>query len=84
MLSNASYQDSMDHLSSIYRSRPMSPIDRVTFWVEHVLRFGGDHLHSSAVDMPWYQLLMLDIVLSFVIFFIVTYLITRKILNMIQ
>ena len=84
MLSNASYKDSIDRLSSIYRSRPMSPTDRVTFWVEHVLRFGGDHMHSSAMNMPWYQLLMLDIVLTFVIFFIITSLITRKIINMIQ
>ena len=84
MLSNASYKDNIDRLSNIYRSSPMSPIDRVTYWVEHVLRFGGDHLHASALDMPWYQLLMLDIVLGFATFFIITSIITRKILNMIQ
>ena len=63
MLATTSYQENIDKLSRIYRSRPMSPRVRAVYWVEHVLRFGGDHLHPSALDMPWYQYLMLDIAL---------------------
>ena len=58
-----SYTQSIQKGSRIYRSNPMSAIERVAFWVEHVLEFGGDHLHSIALDLPWYRYLMLDVLL---------------------
>ena len=67
MLTTTSYQENIDKLSGIFRSRPMSPRARAVYWVEHVVQFGGGHLHSSALDMPWYQYLMLDIALILMI-----------------
>ena len=64
---NNTYQEKIHHLSRVFRSRPMSPSQRAAYWVDHVLRFGGDHLHTSALDMPWYQYLMLDIALFLMI-----------------
>ena len=39
----------------------MTPQQRSLYWIEHVMKHGGKHLHSYALDMPWYQYLMLDI-----------------------
>ena len=55
------YSENIKKRSQIFQSAHMTPKDRAVYWVEHVLKFGGAHLHSSALDMPWYQLLMLDI-----------------------
>ena len=39
----------------------MNPREVAAYWVEHVLKFGGDHLKSGALDLAWYEYLMLDI-----------------------
>ena len=39
----------------------MNPRQTAVHWIEHVLEFGGKHLRSHALDLPWYQYLMLDI-----------------------
>ena len=52
--------------SDIFRSQAQSPVERAAFWIEHVCRFGGDHLHSAGNDLPLYSYLMLD-VLAFIL-----------------
>ena len=49
--------------SDILKSRPMTAQDTAAYWVEHVLKYGGEHLRTGAMDMPLYQFLMLDILL---------------------
>ena len=66
MLMDDSYSKHIQKASAIFKSRPMHPRDRTAFWIDHVLEFGGDHLHSHALAMPWYQYLMLDIFLFFI------------------
>ena len=58
-----SYKRNIQKASRIFRSSPMTPVERASFWVEHVFEFGGDHLHSIALDMPWYRYLMLDVLM---------------------
>jgi hypothetical protein len=61
ILSNKSYYDNINKASRIFRSQPLTPKKRATYWVEQVLHFGTDHLRSHALDMEWYAYLMLDI-----------------------
>ena len=49
--------------SDILKSQPMTAQDTPAYWVEHVLKHGGEHLRTGAMDMPLYQFLMLDILL---------------------
>ena len=58
-----SYKRNIQKASRIFRSSPMTPVERSAYWIEHVLEFGGDHLHSIALDMPWYRYLMLDVLI---------------------
>ena len=78
ILFNNSYQENIDRLSQLYRSRPMTPTQRAAYWVDHILEFGGDHMHSSALDMPWYQYLMLDILTLVLLSLSIIVLITQK------
>ena len=60
---NGEYPNKIRKLSKIFRSRPMTPVERSAYWIEYVLEYGGEHLRSYALDMPWYEYMMLDILL---------------------
>ena len=47
--------------SRIIRHSPMNARETAAHWVEHVLSYGGAHMRSHALDMPWYEYLMLDV-----------------------
>jgi len=66
ILGDKSYKERVMKASEIFRSRDQSPVERTTFWIEHVCRFGGDHLRSAGNDLPLYSYLMLDI-LAFIV-----------------
>ena len=62
VLHEKSFKMATQKASDILKSRPTAQ-DTATYWVEHVLKYGGEHLRTGAVDMPLYQFLMLDILL---------------------
>lgn len=53
----------MKKLSEIYRDRPISAMDTAIYWIEYVIRYkGAPHLRSAAVNLPFYQYLLLDVI----------------------
>jgi len=70
--------------SDKFKDRPMSPAESVVYWTEYVIRHkGAPHLKSHALNLTWYQYLLLDVI--FVIFIFITFaiFITYKLLKMI-
>ena len=63
VLHNPLYANEARRKSAIIKDRPQTAKETVGHWVEHVIQYGGDHLRSRALDMPWYEYLMLDIML---------------------
>jgi len=63
VISNHSYVDKVRAASAIFRSRPQNPRQRAAWWIDHVMQHGGSHMHSYALDMAWYEYLMLDILI---------------------
>ena len=63
VLDEKSFKMATQKASDILKSRPMTAQDTAAYWVEHVLKYGGEHLQTGAMDMPLYQFLMLDILL---------------------
>ena len=61
VLTNNSYKENVYKASQIMKSRPMNAREETAYWIEHVLQFGSDHLRSHALEMPFYQYLMLDV-----------------------
>ena len=70
IISTPSYKQKTMRASQIYRSRTVTPRERACYWIEHVLEFGGDYLHSIALDLPWYKYLMVDVLVVMLVMFI--------------
>ena len=61
ILGDKSYKERVMKASEIFRNQVQSPVERAAIWIEHVCRFGGDHLRSAGNDLPLYSYLMFDI-----------------------
>ena len=79
MLRNSSYQTKAKHYSDLLKSRHDTPAERVSVAISNVIRFGTEHLRSSAKDLYWFQFMMFDLFLTLwtivlVVGFLITYL----------
>ena len=63
VLDNPSYELKVEKASQIMQDRPQLPSEKAVMWLEHVLKHGGDHLRPHILDMPSYQILMIDIII---------------------
>lgn len=62
--------------------QPMTPLERAVFWVEYVLRHrGAPHLRSAALNLAWYQYLLLDVVTFVLVVLAATFLALRYLLR---
>ncbi|XP_033229035.1 UDP-glucuronosyltransferase 2B15-like [Belonocnema kinseyi] len=71
IINDPKYRKSAERESQLFRDRPMSPTDTATFWVEYVMRNGGDSLRSPAVNLYWWEVALLD-VYGFILFSCIT------------
>ncbi|KAJ4434823.1 hypothetical protein ANN_23394, partial [Periplaneta americana] len=84
ILDNPSYKENAERISRIFKDRPQSALDTAIFWTEYVIRHkGAPHLRSAAVDLSWYQYLLIDVIffllLVTVCVLFIIYFIARKI-----
>ena len=61
LLSNDVYKQNIMKASRIFKSRFFTPAKRAAWWIDHVITFGSQHLHSAVADLPYYQFLMIDV-----------------------
>ncbi|XP_049816217.1 UDP-glycosyltransferase UGT5-like [Schistocerca nitens] len=62
LVNDTRYREQAKHLSLLFRDRPRPPLEEAVYWVEYVLRHqGAPHLRSAALDLTWYELLLLDV-----------------------
>lgn len=48
--------------------RPQTPQQTLAYWVDYVIRHNGaPHLRVAALDLNWYQYLLLDVALFLVV-----------------
>lgn len=63
ILTNSSYSDTVKKISTLFRDRPESPLDRAIYWIEYVLRHdGAKHMQSPAVHLNFIQYHSLDVI----------------------
>ena len=62
VLSNTKYRDAIRWKSTIFRDQPQTSNEKNVYWIEYVLKYGGAHLRSAALDMQLYEWLMLDVI----------------------
>ncbi|KAB0793748.1 hypothetical protein PPYR_13368 [Photinus pyralis] len=64
VLNNDRYRENAIRRSRIMHDQPMKPLDKAMYWIEYVLRHNGaPHLRTSALNLRWFQVLCLDVVL---------------------
>lgn len=65
----------MKALSNRFKDRPLPPLETAVYWTEYVVRQNGaPFMKTAAVDMPFYQYYLLDVLLFiFSILFLVVY-----------
>ena len=63
LLTNDSYRVQIQKASKIYRDRPMTAPETSAFWIDHVIKYGSEHLKSAATELNWYSYFMIDIFL---------------------
>ena len=74
LLTNETYKNKIARQSMIFKDRPMTPMETLVYWVEHVMKYGSDHLISPAVHMPWYTYWCIDVAVFLVcVCFMVSY-----------
>lgn len=71
MSDDSSYRKATLLASRIIKHNPMNARETAAYWVEHVLSYGGGHLRSHAVNMPWYEFLLLDVLCFYVLFLLI-------------
>nr|XP_054768272.1 UDP-glucuronosyltransferase 1-2-like [Lytechinus pictus] len=65
VLVNHSYRDNIIKYSRIYKDTQSDPEETIVYWVEHILKHGGSHLRSRALQLNFIQLNSID-VLAFI------------------
>ena len=80
VIEDPSYKQQITQGSDIFRDRKQTPKEVAVSWVEHVIKYGGGHLRSHALSMPWYEYLMLDIALATLLFIYTLYRLTKAFL----
>jgi len=48
-------------MSKKFNDRPMSALDTACYWIEYIMRNGGDILRSPAVDLYWWEVALIDV-----------------------
>ncbi|XP_057333523.1 UDP-glycosyltransferase UGT5-like [Microplitis mediator] len=76
VLNNPKFKKAAKYQSARFLDRPMSAVDTAVYWIEYAVRNGPDALRSPIVDMPWWQVALLDVyLLIFISLIIITCLI---------
>eukprot|EP00057_Strongylocentrotus_purpuratus_P015073 XP_011669547.1 PREDICTED: UDP-glucuronosyltransferase 2C1 [Strongylocentrotus purpuratus] len=71
LLNDESYKVNVMKGSGILRDRLASPLDTAVFWIEHVVKYGGDHLRLRSTEMGFIQLNSLDVAAFLVVLFLI-------------
>ena len=81
VVNNPTYKNNITKASIVYRSRPETPSERAAFWVDHVMKYGGDYMQNKGSSLPWYIYFGLDVYLFLLIVMILISFIFYKVLR---
>ena len=62
VLSNPDYRQNAKRLSAIMHDEPLTPKQKMLYWVNHMTKHGVSYLKSTTLELSWYQYLLLDVV----------------------
>ncbi|CAG5119401.1 unnamed protein product [Candidula unifasciata] len=59
---NKTYTENIQKASRLYRELYKLPKQEAAYWLDHVMKYGGEYMRSPGQKMPWYQIMVLDVV----------------------
>ncbi|KAF2900031.1 hypothetical protein ILUMI_06156 [Ignelater luminosus] len=63
VMNNPKYRNKVRELAELAQDQPNTGLERAIWWTEYVLRHkGAPHLRSPAIDLPFYQYFLLDVI----------------------
>ena len=62
IIEDESFKERINKCSDRFKALP-DPRDILSFWVDHVIKFGGDHLKPVATKFPFWKFMNWDIIL---------------------
>ncbi|XP_077978251.1 2-hydroxyacylsphingosine 1-beta-galactosyltransferase-like [Glandiceps talaboti] len=62
IIQDKSYKENAMRLSAIHRDSPMTPSETAAFWIEHVMKHGGQHLRPASFQLNTFQYFLLDVI----------------------
>ena len=68
---NEEVERSIHFGSRLIRDKPQRPGERISYWMDHVAKYGADHLRTGAYKLSVFEFLLLDVLLTGVIIVIV-------------
>ncbi|CAG4992088.1 unnamed protein product [Colias eurytheme] len=64
VIEDKSFKNNMIRLRSLMREHLVPPLELAVWWVEHILRHGGQHLRSPAAGLTWTEYYEVPLVLT--------------------
>ncbi|XP_046745933.1 UDP-glucosyltransferase 2-like [Diprion similis] len=61
VLTNPDYQSNVARVSRLFKDRPLPPLAEAIYWIEYVIRNGGEPLKSSGRHLYWFQYYLIDV-----------------------
>ncbi|XP_077984585.1 2-hydroxyacylsphingosine 1-beta-galactosyltransferase-like [Glandiceps talaboti] len=61
IIQDKSYKENAMRLSTIHRDSPMTPSETTAFWIEHVIKHGGQHLRPASFQLNTFQYFLVDV-----------------------
>ncbi|KAF5287350.1 hypothetical protein FQA39_LY15953 [Lamprigera yunnana] len=80
VIENKSYKEKIIEMVKLAVDQPQTGLDRALWWTEYIIRHKGtQHMKSPIKDIPWYQLLLLDVISVIILVSILVLLIVKAI-----
>ena len=55
------YRQAVTRSSHLFKELYGVPRERAAWWLDHVMKYGGDYMRSAGQEIPLYQLMLLDV-----------------------
>jgi hypothetical protein len=64
IIHNETIKDNVARASQIMRNKPDTPTKRVSYWVQHLVEHGDNHLRTNAFKLNMFQFYCMDVMLA--------------------
>ncbi|XP_077983106.1 UDP-glucuronosyltransferase 2C1-like [Glandiceps talaboti] len=79
VVEDQSYKENAMRLARIHRDKPILAGDTAVFWIEHVIKHGGQHLRAEAFNLNIFQYFLLDVMAFLLLVFLTIIFVLKKI-----